>query len=116
MYRLQTDILDIFPSLHDVDNALHHQIKNISFLIKKARLTSRAMSSFILGNREIHFWGCAYPPNLVMFCINDKSHFLYHLFYILHKFTYLYFLLLFPFIALDVFLVLLPAACTVCGK
>ena len=84
--------------------------------MKKACLTSRDMSSFILGNREIHFWGCAYPPNPVMFCINDKSYFLYHLYYILHKFIYLYFLLLFLFIALDVFFVLLPADCAVGGK
>jgi hypothetical protein len=48
IYRLQTDIFDIFSCLHDVDKLLHHQIKNILFLVKKARLASREVSEIIL--------------------------------------------------------------------
>ena len=92
MYRLQTDIFGLFSCLHDVDKQLHHQNKNIFFFVKKARLTSRQMTEMILENPEIHFWVCAYPPNLVMFCINDKNHFLYHLFiYYINSFMYVFF-------------------------
>ena len=61
MYRLQTDILGLFPSLHDVDKALHYQNKYISFFVEKARLTSSQCSKNILLIPESKNPKCIYP-------------------------------------------------------